>query len=486
MNPTRRAAAAKGIRDTLQMRRSIGSCLTLLLIASTPNALAAKPAPLALEKRIEAVALASSTEPFTWGQSESEDLQVALDEAAKWWNLASSKKIKLTISLRKKAIIDDSAADCSALNNSKLVQRALGTNSIPNGRILVIFNASSTCDFDGQSAVGGNLILITRNGLQGRLMNYYQSPDKAQFHAIFRSNLKTLLAHELGHSAGLLHSATLNCPNLNYGNSENCTLNPYGDSEDVMGSGSISCPTGEPTTLPIATRYSSGWLSLTRISKPGTYSFTSKSAQKALILTTKLGDVIFEPRVSNVATTCKTGKVTFQNGLEIRYLSSKIAGSAQISTQANRDDAKVSLVKLSKSPAEKSLFIADNSRFFAGESFKVPGTNLRIRLLPSATGTISFKLEPVSTKAPTPPEKPQISLENGGNSTSTLRWQPIAGAVQYVLYGQSATGFETALAFLSQESAEYSLSADDWYKSVFLAAVSKTGAATYSEKLEIN
>lgn len=466
--------------------------LFAMLIGISP-AIAAQPAPVTSNKKILAVALSSPNEEFKWSDATLDDANFSIKKAVNWWLEASSKRVNFAFIPTTASTTANDATNCTPGLDAKLALKTLGFSAIPKGSLLLILNASSTCKFDGSASVNGNQILITKFGIQGKIMDKYRDSDQSQFHSTLRSNLQTLIAHELGHSIGLLHSASLSCANLNFTNPKSCITNSYGDGEDVMGSGSIACDEKalKIASFSAANRYSSGWLKLGSANKTGTFTLSSPIAnlgKSAVVLDTRLGKAVLEFRPISG---CEKSRVQLQPGLEIRYLGRQISDGSSTSSNPGSDDSKIGLVKLNKSGVNSGLFIAENSHFFPGETIKLPGTSLKIRLLPSTNSTMKFRIEKLSDKEPKPLSKPEPTLTktanlNGNSSTLVLSWNPVSDAAQYVLYGRSATGFESAISLISSDISQYSLSQNDWYSTIFLVAVGNSGAISLSDNVEIS
>lgn len=171
-------------------------------------------------------------------------MKAILDRVASWARSTSSDSWKIGWG-GKKSDIDVPGRDCSTLVREVALDRQLEHD---DAAVTVYVGQANDCPYLGQAMTPGSWVLLP----------HLRARDDATART---------LAHELGHTLGLLHAGAETCAILRTSpaeRSDHCVVSEYGDYTDPMGRGSLDWSLG-----PI-TRTASGWLDLPDVSGDGT------------------------------------------------------------------------------------------------------------------------------------------------------------------------------------------------------------------------
>lgn len=309
----------------------------------------------------EAVAASARTTltilPVYWsGSRPAADLQTLGEATATYWSQQSSGAISTTVAVKpwidartvsNVAVPTSCSYESMAVLASQLIA-ANGLSASGSNRVSVYFPYWNICGWAGLGAVGG-----AHNWING-----YTNPE--------------ILAHEYGHNLGLGHANWFDCGNVALILPTTlCASREYGDTADVMGSGTL---TGQPGNLNSAM---ADWLGLAKVVK----------AQPGQITTATLSPLgsVSAVRAVSVPVSGGTVYVDFRPNVSPDTRKPAWAG-VQVRLQA----------MTSYYPTTYLLDMHPDQNFASptlreGESWQVPGTGLEITVV-AVNGTSSAKV----------------------------------------------------------------------------------------------
>lgn len=387
------------MRFRFQHLLALLTVLSALPIFSIP-AMAVTPAKISIHVGL----VRAPSEEFTWGSTEIDLVHSAVNAVVDSWNRSLLRSKMLSFTIDSTPVELEEFKNCDFSSNFRAFLASKNQRSVKPTNVLILLNPSSLCSANGLSKVNGNQILITRNGLYSKLVDYYRIENRAKFSELFKPRISTLIAHELGHSLGFLHAATLTClqsvaSTFTYETPSVCLSNIYGDPTDIMGSGSIECtnPANEviPASLTLASKLSAKLVSIRTISKPTTLvlSQPGQSAKGAFKIPTRFGDAVIEFHSAIPQLQCTEGVLAPRPmGIEIRYLGKKLTNLVSNQLGIGGDGASIGTVALNRSPDPNSLFLSQDLRFIAGDRVLLPGTQLALFIRNSTISGLEIQI----------------------------------------------------------------------------------------------
>lgn len=306
---------------------------------------------------ISVVLFTPADRPTYWsenGESQLALVKSQIEQAISSWGHASEGRLTFTTSF---AVSEPLAGlkRCSVADDWKLALSILKLKSPQPQQKIISINPDDICATAGYAQVKGTFASI-------------------------RTITGTTVAHELGHTLGFSHSATIFCPRNDFSTlSSQCRIEQYGDKTDLMGSG-IALPTSK---MSLAQSSLIWGVPSARPLRVGTFTFSnSNSSLKGTLFTLKTSNGTLYLELDDGSSNGGFKLSPWDSpGIEVRIVGHSIARS--FTTSGESGIATLALARLVGTDSEGNCTASCgvDLRFHQGETFNVPGSKYAIKIL---------------------------------------------------------------------------------------------------------
>lgn len=312
---------------------------------------------------ITVVMLTSTERPTLWGDNNSEQetlLRSQVDIALKSWRNASAGALIFSTRFKISPPIP-SLGHCATSQDWKSALSTLNQKAPKLGEKILVINPEDLCTTAGYAQLGGSFASI-------------------------KNISSTTIAHELGHTFGFMHSATISCPRNDFtALNKSCKVEQYGDKTDLMGSGLAI----DSAKMSLAQSFLNWRQPLAKSAKGGKFTLVASSKPlQGTLLSLKTNDgtayIEFDDGIANGG--YKVSELD-SPGIEIR-----IVGSSIGRTYTNAGESGIATLALSRlvgldGEGNCTAICGLDLRFHQGESVKIPNSRYLIKVLSASTSS---------------------------------------------------------------------------------------------------